>query len=650
MAKLSLFTKLSEMFNSYSISQHEKNYKEIERWANSTNEDMNFHRKEERYAHKSNQIEYRGNDLYRELKALIGYVDNLSLANNGDGIAEVTEAQVDIEGNTHAVLKERLRADFLNLEGKINQNAKEIEKGKVIKSAFDFDVYPDGAEDSAKGLQELFDWNSIRGGGMVIIPPGNYLINKRLIIPGNTTLFGYGAKIIRGNTDGWLTNIKNENQARGYSGESDIQISGLTFDGDYNNSNGMNGVVFANCQNINFKHCTFKDVTGAHALDFSGVKNAVVDQCIFEGQNNAVNENKEAIQISIASKDGIGEDLVTSYDSTPSKNIVVQNCYFGPSENFGGWATAVGDHFSVFDKWVSNVRIVNNFIEKTTNYALRVYKFKNVVIEGNTIEDCDGGIFATPTPGGYLSSHNAEGIQMGKAQGGNWIKITNNIIKKMNKNGIHVSSYPNKIIENVNESFDDVLISGNTFEDIKVTGIYVPEANKVKIINNNVEKSNVGIQSYGTSQLNVSGNVVGNSETIGIFISKNKNLANGSVQTFATISNNHVFSTGQDGIRVSQNAKYIHVTNNMISNYGVNATRDWEIGGIYFVDVHDSTINNNSIFNAKYDYVDAVRVSEDSTNIQVFNIIKDEASITILNPSSNFYGFRNSTGVRKEFE
>lgn len=603
------------------------------------------HRITEKRAHKSSQIDHNGNSLDREINRMSGEFDNIIVTNNGDGIAEVTQAQVDMQGAKHDVLAKRLRSDFLNLENQIDETNNELEKSKIIRSAYDFNVYPDQDKDSSEGLQAWLDWNNHRGGGTIILPYGEYLIDKQLTIYRNTTILGYGAKIIRhGDNRSWMTNLPDGELPYKYEGEGNIKICGLTFDGNSELTTNMNGVLLAHGENIVFEDCLFKNVSGTHAIDLSGCKDVLIKHCSFKGQRDAVEGNKEAIQVSIASKAGIGEQYSSSFDSTPSKNIVVENCYFGPSEEFGSWATAIGDHFSVYDKWVSNVRISNNFIEGTTDYALRVYKFKNTTLSGNIINNCNGGVFATPTPGGYLSSINAEGVQTGEAQSGEDLKLINNTITNIQTNGIHVSAYPNKIDEETNESFSFVDIKDNTIRNCQRVGIYVPESDRVKITGNSVDKVNVGIQSYGTWQLLVSNNIVSNTNTIGIFVSNNKKLETGSVQNHATITGNQVYNTGQDGIRVSEGAVYIKVDNNDVSNYGLNATQSWIIAGIYYVDVHNGSITNNILNNAAKNFIDAVRVSEESTDVQVWNIQPGNGTITVLSKDKNYYGFRDIDG------
>lgn len=610
------------------------------------------HKQEDYKAHRTFQIDHDGNRLDREINRMSKEFDNVIITNNGDGIAEVTQAQVDMEGNAHEVLTKRLRADFLNLEGQIEKTNVELEKSKIMKSALDFEgVFVNEEKGSSKGLQDWLDWNAKRGGGPLILPPGVYCVDKRLVIPKNTTIYGYGATLKRfGNAGGWFTNLKDGEGPIQYEGNGNLRFYGITFDGNHEIDKAMNGVVLGHAENVTVQDCMILDVHTTHAFDLNGCKDVLIDHCLFKGQKNPENNNKEAIQVSLAAEIGIGDITGSSYDSTPSKNIVVQNCYFGPSENYPSYATAIGDHFSVYDQWVSNLVIRNNFIEGTTNFALRVYKFKNTLIEGNVIDKCNGGIFATPTPGGYTSSVNAEGIQKGAAQQGENLKIINNTITNIEKIGVHVSAYPNKKVPDRNESFDVVEVRDNTFKNIKSVGIYIPESRRVKVTGNSVVNTDIGIQCYGTWHLMVMNNMVSNTNKMGIFVANNKSLETGSVQSHAIISSNQVYSTGQDGIRVSLGSRFIKVDNNSVYSYGLNASETWFIGGIYLIECHNSTVTNNFIRNASEKYLDAVRISEDCTNVRVWNIDTGGAPITILNPESNFYGIRDMKGQKIKYE
>jgi len=614
--------------------------------------DFEYHKKEEQHAHNAVQIDYDRNNVKTEIDRMKSAYDNIIIANNGNGIAEVSDARVTFKGVQKPLLAERLRDDYLDHVQSNEKVANDLEESKIIKSALDFDgVYVNEEKGSFKGLQAWLDWNKERGGGPLILPPGIYNVEKRLIIPPNTTIYGHGATLKRfNNAGGWFTNLVEGESPIKYEGNGNLKFYGITFDGNHEINKSMNGIVLGHAENVTFRDCTILDVHTTHALDLNGCKDVLIDHCSFKGQKDPESNNKEAIQVSLAAEIGIGDIKGSSYDSTPSKNVVVQNCYFGPSRNYPSYATAVGDHFSVYDEWVSNVVIKNNFIEGTTNFALRVYKFKNTLIEGNVIDKCNGGIFATPTPGGYTSSHNAQGVQMGSAQQGENLRVIGNTITNIEKIGVHVSAYPNKKVPNKNESFDIVEIKDNTFKNIKSVGVYIPEAKRVKVIGNNVVQSSIGIQCYGTWHLMVMNNMVSNTDTIGIFVANNKNLETGSTQSHAIIASNQVYATGQDGIRVSLGSKFIKVDNNSVYSYGLNSSETWFIGGIYLIESHNSTVTNNFIRNASEKYLDAVRISEDCTDVRVWNIDTGGAPITILNPDSNFYGIRDVNGKKVKFE
>lgn len=629
-----------------------ENFRKLQRFYNVFSIKFKEHKTSEKNAHKANQINYKGRDLESEISDIREHFDNLVIDNNGDGIAEVSDARVDYNSKKEKTLSRRLENDYKSLLKKITNNNEDLEKSKIFKSATDFDgVYINENKSSSKGLQSWLDWNNERGGGVLVLPAGVYYISERLVIHENTTILGYGATIRRNNnSNGWFTNLVKGQSPIKYEGNSNIAFIGVTFDGNYKVDKGMNGNVFAHSEKLTFKECTFLDVHSTHALDLNGCKDVLVSHCLFKGQKNPLDNNKEAIQVSIAAKIGIGDIEGSSYDSTPSKNVVVENCYFGPSENNDSYATAVGDHFSVYDKWVSSVVIRNNFIEGTSNFAIRPYKFKDIIVDGNIIENCKGGIYGSPTPGGYTSSNNASGEQMGAAQKGENLKIINNTFKNISDLGIHITSYPNKKIPNQNESYDMVQIHNNTFFKLEGVAIYAPEVKRLSVSNNTIFKCSMGIQCYGTWHLSVTNNMVHTAETIGIFISNNKKLEEGSVQQHAIVSGNQVYSTGQDGIRVSLGAKFIKVTNNSVHSFGLDFTEDWHIAGIYMVECKDSVITDNLIRNADEKEVDGIRVSDDCENVRVFNIDTGGSKIVIVDEDNgNFYGIKDKDGKKVKF-
>jgi len=108
---VTLIKKLSDIFDYYQIGQHEKNYRDIEDELNNSKTDMSFHRREETNAHASGQIGHGNSNVQDEIDNLHGQVNSLVIGNNGDGIAEVTQARVDNVGDVHPTLHDRLKSD-----------------------------------------------------------------------------------------------------------------------------------------------------------------------------------------------------------------------------------------------------------------------------------------------------------------------------------------------------------------------------------------------------------------------------------------------------------------------------------------------------------------------------------------------------------
>lgn len=115
--KLKLLKKLDVFFNDKFIKQNEENYEKIEAWANATDKDMNYHRKSEKNAHNSKNIEHNltdkaTTDVSQELKYQRNQILELVLGHNGDGIQELRASRVAMDGSRLGDLANRLYYDF----------------------------------------------------------------------------------------------------------------------------------------------------------------------------------------------------------------------------------------------------------------------------------------------------------------------------------------------------------------------------------------------------------------------------------------------------------------------------------------------------------------------------------------------------------
>ncbi|MGE6259265.1 hypothetical protein ACQKCU_15400 [Heyndrickxia sporothermodurans] len=95
---------------------------------------------------------------------------------------------------------------------------------------------------------------------------------------------------------------------RGYDGEGNIIIEGGIFDGnletyDYECS----GFSLSHAENIKFSNVTIKDLYACHAMDLSGVKNVLIENCRFLGYRDKPDQSRNysgAIQIDIQTAGG----------------------------------------------------------------------------------------------------------------------------------------------------------------------------------------------------------------------------------------------------------------------------------------------------------------------------------------------------------
>ena len=260
---------------------------------------------------------------------------------------------------------------------------------------FEFGAVGNGIADDTASLQKALD----AAVGKKLVLEGTFLCKTDgLKIPSGTTLIGRGkARIVRGFDTGKSGSrvLASAVPAGGEKTIHDIHIANITFDG--------NGAKFGKhpfdllfmstlpTRNITIRSCVFRDVVGYHAIDVNRCDNVRIVGCRFEGWKNFnpassewANDKREAIQL-----DGFKvEDAANR-----NKNILVENCWFGRSENFGPWPVAVGNH-GWFDsaETCKNITIRNNVFDSLTYYPVTCLAWHNVLIENNVFKNCANGV------------------------------------------------------------------------------------------------------------------------------------------------------------------------------------------------------------------------------------------------------------------
>lgn len=493
----------------------------------------------------------------------------------GDSSVEAAQARVNAYGGSVATLTERIEY----LEMRIN-----------VKMP-PFNATGGGVEDDTQAIQKALDY--VRDNNLiaeVYIPNGIYKVTKELYIHANTYLrLEDTSVILRAHNGNLLRNYQITDDFSGYNGNGNVTIEGGIFD-----CNGMeypatcNGIAWAHAQGITMRKVTIKDTVNGHAMELTGVRDVLVDNCKFIGWRDTEVDRRyyfEAIQIELTSKEGyVG--LVKDY--TETKDVLVQNCYFGNSgtPGFRAFNVGVGSHGALYNKYYSNIKVLNNTFEGATYWAVRALKWRDSVISDNKFNDCPGGGIYIVTPangggatkdengvdhppqtiGGFTVSENrfmnmgGRGIKVEGQEGAyiNDVQLLNNRGHTIEGIGLELSWMGGSLVNsnrfrNVNGrglSLNNVLystISLNKYENIRNNAVFMENSRDVECHSNTF----VDVDFYGF-------NITGTNSDIAIERNRLKNVA---------LAGNY------DGIIVGTGASDIRVVGNKVKSTTSNVPR-----------------------------------------------------------------------------
>lgn len=357
----------------------------------------------------------------------------------------------------------RLTASYDDANNRVLLTAN-LPTGASAQSNF-YDVVRDygvvsGEVDSATKIQNALNAARDAGGGIVYIPTGTYNLGSRLeIYEGTTLLSSQKATLSRNHTSNLIINGLAGASYSGYNGQGNIKIIGGIWDNkgpSYPTTPSM-GISIGHGQNIIIQDLTVKDTAGFHAIEINSSKNVRISNCKFIGFVDTGSRGySEAVQIDLAKSSAVF-GAFGAYDNTSCEDVVVENCYFGPSGTSGttAWPTGVGSHSYTSGFYHTNTKIIKNHFDSLTEYAIRTYVvYKNLIIDSNTIQSCYGGI-AIGLDGG--ASHTTT-TQTVPQQSQN-ITISNNLI--IDTNGTNAIAFWNT---------DGAIVTGNQIKNVTRTG------------------------------------------------------------------------------------------------------------------------------------------------------------------------------------
>lgn len=301
-------------------------------------------------------------------------------------------------------------------------------------SVKDFGATGDGSTDDTTAIQNALNAGS---GRTVYFPAGTYRISTTLVIKTKTTVLGDGInKSIIKLTSGFsasTTAIRNDivtGTANVYY-DTDIELCGLTFDGNNNSTRTSELLGFAKILNLTFKNCAVQNSTFI-GFACTASKNVVVSQCYFTNNGRPIPSTTSAPAVWFA----------TTAQGTPY-DVRVENNYFYANN----WSAA---YFMPVRGSFSNNNCLNNgestvFASDAGSYL----RFENNHIAGAT-----------------RSNISASGIELGAP----YTVISGNIIESCAADGIALSDVQN------------VTIADNHIFNNGQEPAYYPYANGITII------------------------------------------------------------------------------------------------------------------------------------------------------------------------
>jgi hypothetical protein len=359
---------------------------------------------------------------------------------------------------------------------------------------------PSGSDDTSAINTAI----SLADGGKVIFHPGAYTVNNGTInLPNHAHLFfDDGAKITNSSSNNLFTHTSD--------GNTDISITGGTFEGNNTDSSTQFALYFSSVTNIRINGCQFNHFPMGMRLD--NCQDFSIENCVFTW-NGSNSLSRKSIQIwggktakiannLIDNGYGIGLDVVEDDTHQVSDIDISSNnirfCTGGGIVCAGGGVNYFIQRLSICDNSVTN-----NYFGKGTGEAFR------------------GGI-------------NVHGLHDGI--------IARNIVSNNSWNGIEINGDPGS--GGGNSRFQNVNVIDN-------------------IITDNLQE---GIQSGSNWYVNIARNMLRNNGTYGLYI----NTANSAVPKKINITDNYFYDSGAQYQLYATGGQDLLIENNHFGNIAVH--------------------------------------------------------------------------------
>ncbi|GLO64407.1 MULTISPECIES: right-handed parallel beta-helix repeat-containing protein [Oceanobacillus] len=443
-------------------------------------------------------------------------------------------------------------------------------------------IIGDGINDDTLGIQELLNFAKTSG-IRIVFPPGHYRLTAPLRLYSNTFIDAQkGVFFSKEHNGAILLNLLSTDEMEEYRGNGNITIKGGEWNANYPNYTGGTSFVLAHAKGILVEDVSLINHGGGHAIEFNAICNGAVMNSKFLGFDdlNGSRTYSEAIQLDLAKNSSVFPWGGSSYDHTPCKNIIIENNFFGSSNQLGAWGRAVGSHSATYGKWHENVIIKNNIVNDCLQWAFRAYSWRDVIIEGNMIYNCGGGIGLDVNNLDDEDSYDEKGNYTGESNDCERIIVKGNLIdgggsyaSAISADGndtakIRTVTILNNSINNYNNRavylrlLDEVLINNNVFNNIHGTGLTLSETWMVTVSSNlfrSIREN--GITCFtGNRAIIISNNNFNYIREHGVWVSGSDtvNISGNNFIGIGYLEKGFVFQ----GIRITSGAQRITVTGN----------------------------------------------------------------------------------------
>lgn len=610
------------MFNlkkQHTPSPHSKLIQELNDNARTTENALNeLNRADERHqqsetAHKAEHITHRGKSVGHWLNSLWARLINLIVNHDGNDVKEVVDGRVAIDATIHPTLNDRLEYDFDRLEQKVNEMLSIVSLQPFLNKYGNF----------TKALQAALDLSKDRP-IWLYIPPGGYTLRERVRIYKNTHItLQAGATIKRGFVGSMFVNGDSTESFTGYNGHGKLIIDGQgTIDSMGHEIKEQCSIFgFAHASGIIMRDITLRNVCGGHAFDCAGNENVLIDNVTFEGFADYVGDRwfSAAVQVDLMrSSSNFG--AFGAYDHTPTRNLTMQNCTIRKSAELGGYPRAIDSHTSTDGVLYSGIRFINNKVYDCTEWAVSGNKWQDVFIDGNSFENCSGGVRTLLPSVSTVYTQDKNGNPTGRVNKTKRHTIKNN--KFINMTVDHaIQVYGRKGYQTI----DHVVIKGNQIDGTTRHGIHVSDVKHFVIDDNNME--NIGHHGVlitrstrGKVHHNTGRDIQGN----GVRIEEGN-------CDYVSVDDNTLEEIGFSGISVSGESEFVQVDKNFILNAG---KRGDEYDFILLMDgVKNSAVRNNTA-NGKTGRHGLYLTSKCSSIQHYGNRLKGAGKVSALNDNS----------------